>query len=122
MLRDNIALNGAGGITISDRYLGTGADQLPLDELPVPRDRPGFIKIDTDTAEVSILESGRRLLAEARPLLLVETHSAALERDCSALLAGLGYRIEIIPNAWWRAVIPELRPLAHNRWLWAEPA
>jgi hypothetical protein len=122
ILRENIALNGQSRIVLIDRYLGTEPGQLALDDLPVPRDRPGFIKLDADTAELAILRSGRRLLAEARPLLLVETHSAELERDCSALLAGLGYRLGIIANARWRALIPEQRPIPHSRWLWAEPA
>lgn len=121
MLRENIALNNAGGIMISERYLGTGKDEQPLDEIPVPRNGLGFIKIDADTAEFSILQSGCRLLAQTRPLLLVETHSARLERDCCALLADFGYRVEIIRNAWWRPIIPDLRP-PHNRWFWAEPA
>ncbi len=122
MVRENIELNGSNRIVLLERFIGTEPGQLPLDDLPVPHDRRGFIKLDADTAELAILQSGRRLLAEAKPLLLVETHSPELEHDCCAFLAGLGYRLEIIPNAWWRALVPEQRPLDHNRWFWAEPA
>ena len=71
--------------------------------------------------ELSILQSGERLLVEAKPLLLIETHSIALERDCCSYLQSCGYNTKIVPNAWWRSMIPEQRPLDHNRWLWAWP-
>ena len=59
------------------------------------------------------------LLVNARPALLVETHSVELERDCMGLLEELQYHCQIIENAWWRNVIPELRPIQHNRWFFA---
>ena len=121
LLRRNIELNRSRRVEVLEQYLGIEADRIPLDSLEVPRDRRGFIKLDADFAELSILHSGERLLAESKPLLLVETHSAALERDCCAFLRPLGYSTTIIPNAWWRAIIPEQRPLDHNRWFWAEP-
>jgi hypothetical protein len=120
-LRDNIGLNGSISITVLDQYLGLEENCIRLDSLDVPRHERGFIKLDADFAELSILKSGERLLAQGRPLLLVETHSAALERDCCAFLHQLGYQTKIIPNAWWRLLVPEQRPLDHNRWLWAEP-
>ena len=121
LLSGNIELNGAGRIIVLDQYLGIEEDCIRLDSLNVPRHERGFIKLDADTAELSILTSGERLLTEAKPLLLVETHSTALEHDCRVFLNGLGYRTEIIRNAWWRSMLPERRPLDHNRWLWAEP-
>jgi hypothetical protein len=121
LLRRNIELNRSRRIEVLEKYLGIETDRIPLDSMEVPRDQRGFIKLDADFAELSILQSGERLLAESKPLLLVETHSAALERDCCAFLHPLGYRTMIIPNAWWRAIIPEQRPLDHNRWFWAEP-
>jgi hypothetical protein len=121
LLRQNIELNHSRSIEILEKYLGTKADQVRLDSLLVPRRATGFIKLDTDGAELDILKSGEGLLREARPLLLVETHSAALERDCSDFLASLGYEITIVRNAWWRAIVPEQRPGDHNRWLWGKP-
>jgi len=26
---------------------------------------------------------------------------------------------QIIKDAWWRVIVPEMRPIEHNRWLWA---
>jgi hypothetical protein len=122
LVRQNIELNHALNIEILDKELGTGAGQVRLDSLSVPRQVVGFIKLDADGAELDILRSGEGLLREARPLLLVETHSAALERDCFDLLSDISYKITIIPNAWWRRIVPEQRPLDHNRWLWAKPS
>jgi hypothetical protein len=120
LLRQNIELNESVRITVLDQYLGIEENHLLLDSLEVPRHQRGLIKVDADFAELSILTSGERLLAEGKPLLLVETHSAALERDCCAYLHQLGYSTKVVPNAWWRFMIPEQRPSDHNRWLWAE--
>jgi hypothetical protein len=122
LLRQNIELNCSHRINVVEQYLGIEADRIPLNSLEVPRDQRGFIKLDADFAEFSILQSGEQLLSEGKPMLLVETHSAALEHDCCAFLRQLGYATKIIPNAWWRAIIPEQRHLDHNRWFWAEPS
>jgi hypothetical protein len=119
-VRINVELNNSRGIDIFEKYLGTKSDQVRLDSLAVPRQTIGFIKLDADFAETDILKSGEGLLRESRPLLLVETYSAALERDCSNFLASLGYEITVIPNAWWRVLVPEQRPTDYNCWLWAE--
>lgn len=121
VLQQNIELNGSNRIVVLRQYLGTEADRVYLDSLEVPRDQQGFIKLDADFAELSILQSGEQLLSKCRPLLIVETHSATLERDCTLYLRQLGYSVKIIPHAWWRSIIPEQRPVDHNRWLWAEP-
>jgi hypothetical protein len=122
IVRQNIELNQSLGVDIFEIYLGCQVNQTKLDDLEVPRALPGFIKLDADFAELDILKSGEGLLREARPFLLVETHSIALERDCSDFLSNLGYAITIIPNAWWRIFLPEQRPISHNRWLWARPS
>jgi hypothetical protein len=121
LLLQNIAINQSGRIEILEQYLGTEVGRLPLNSVKVPRNRRGFIKLDADFAEYSILQSGQQLLEESKSLLLVETHSAVLERDCCEFLRKLGYHTRIIPNAWWRSIIPEQRPSDHNRWFWAEP-
>ncbi len=121
LLRKNITLNNCRSIEILQKYLGTGPDHTKLDAVSVPRDLSGFIKIDADFAELDILRSGEALLRAAKPLLLVETHSVSLERDCISFLSKLGYEVIIVTNAWWRRFIPELRPLEQNRWLWAKP-
>jgi hypothetical protein len=75
---------------------------------------PGLIKLDVDRAEGSVLSGARRLLADHRPHVVVETHSPELERECGDLLAGLGYRPLVVTQ---RRLLAENRPIAHNRWL-----
>jgi hypothetical protein len=48
---------------------------------------------------------------------IIETHSLDLENGCIELLRSAGFQTRVIPNGWWRVFIPELRPIAHNRWL-----
>lgn len=126
LMANNISLD---DISVIEKYIGDikeleekwALDGMALDSIPVDRSFFGFIKIDTDGHELNILRSGLALLVNARPALLVETHSVELERDCIALLEELQYRCEIIKNAWFRnTVIPEMRH-GHNRWLFASP-
>jgi hypothetical protein len=120
-LRSNIALNGGLPVRIVAQAIGTGSGMMPLDDIETTSHNPGFIRIDTDGAELDILHSGERMLRAKQPMLLIETHSHSLEDGCIAYISRVGYRtINIIPNAWWRALIPEQRPIEHNRWLWAQ--
>lgn len=118
----NLRLNGldAGRLEIKDCCLGQtqGSHFSTLDALAMPLSGRGFIKIDVDGAEVDVLQSGNHSLARGNLDLLVETHSAALERGCLELLEQNGFSCHVIKNAWWRTLLPELRPIAHNRWLW----
>ena len=92
---------------------------LAIDDLPLDRRERGFLKIDVDGAEVAVLEGAKTILDRGLVDVLVETHSAALERECIAFLSGRGYDCTVINNAWWRVILPEQRPIEHNRWLWA---
>lgn len=83
---------------------------------------PKFIKIDVDGGELAVLEGARRLLRDYRPAVFVEVHGLDRERACREFLAARGYAVQVIPNAWWRAIYPEHRlPVVHNRWLLAVP-
>jgi len=93
--------------------------QVALDALALPRGERGFLKVDVDGAEVDVLRSGDRLLSESVVDVLVETHAPELEAGCIELLSGKGFRCEVIDPAWWRVLVPEERPIPHNRWLWA---
>lgn len=104
---------------------GTGPDGQPRrrgDELVQSGDLPipDFMKVDVDGGELEVLEGMEVLLATHHPKLLVETHSRELEQECMRLLEHMGYNVTIIQNAWWRALYPEMRPIAHNRWFRAE--
>ena len=78
-------------------------------------DVPDFVKIDVDGAELDILEG----LATLPNAVVIETHSLELENGCSRLLTARGLNVTLVPNARWRALYPEWRPLEHNRWLLA---
>jgi hypothetical protein len=127
LIRSNLALNGEQDnrtITILDKFVGTaeGTQFTPLDALDVDKGKRGFIKIDVDGHELDVLKSGEKLLSEGIVDLLVETHSKRLEEECLEWLESRGYVCRIVDNAWWRFVVPEQRPVSHNRWLWATRA
>ena len=57
---------------------------------------PDVIKIDVEGAEMHVLNGATETLREARPLLLVSTHSASLKEECRALLEASGYRVSTL--------------------------
>ena len=81
---------------------------------------PIFIKMDIDGGELEALQSCTSILTNKTCLLVIETHSDQLEKDCIFHLSNLGYNCKIIPNAWWRIFLPELRPIEHNHWFYAK--
>lgn len=119
----NLRLNGMRGdrLKIRTNHVGVdkGAGHVSLDSLTASLFGRGFIKLDVDGAELDILRSGTECLARTGLDLLVETHSSQLEIECMDLLEKHGFTCSVIRNAWWRAILPELRPIDHNRWLWA---
>jgi hypothetical protein len=66
--------------------------------------------------EEEILKGSERLNQRQGVRWLIETHSHDLEIACEARLRRANFKTAIIPNAWWRAVLPELRPCGHHRW------
>jgi hypothetical protein len=120
----NIAANGSSSsdITLSASFVGQAEGFIPLDCVPVDRSKRGFIKIDVDGAEVDVLEGASGLLRSCALDVLVEVHSRTLEDECASLLRASGFRVDILDNAWWRLLVPERRPIEHNRWIVAVPA
>lgn len=106
---------------VVDRFIGTAAGQMAVDEVLKETEVSVLLKIDVDGGELEVLRSAERTLASRRALLIIETHSTELERDCIRFLEERNYRCTVIPNAWYRLFIPELRPIPHNRWFFAEP-
>jgi hypothetical protein len=104
------------------RFVGTGEDSVSIAELVRDLPRPVFLKVDIDGGEVELLRSaeGCDCLGDLR--WLIETHSKELEEGCIRWLQAHGYATRIIYNAPWRVLLPEQRPLEHNRWLVAEPS
>jgi hypothetical protein len=77
----------------------------------------GFIKVDVDGGEVEVLQGALKLLNNPDVRWLIEIHSQDLETACLTLCRNSGLHTLVIPNAWWRVVLPETRPITHNRWL-----
>jgi SAM-dependent methyltransferase len=122
-LRANLNYNGIDlhRVEVLKKFVGTkkDADHIELDQLDISRVVRGLIKVDVDGFEFDVLQSGKNLFSEGNVDLLVETHSFELEKSCIEWLQVCGYNCKIIKNAWWRSIIPEQRPIAHNRWFFA---
>lgn len=67
---------------------------LLLDTLPVAN--IGLIKIDVEGAEADVLRGGRSLFAQARPLAIIELHSAEITDQVFDLLTSYSYAWETI--------------------------
>ena len=118
LARKNFHLNGLvedDSLRWIKNFCGTNATTLDqvLSEFP----EPIFVKMDIEGAEMDALESGARVLSAKNCVLIVETHSLELEVRCKEWLETRGYRVRIIPQGFYRAILPEQRPVAHNQWL-----
>jgi hypothetical protein len=124
VLARNLQMNGLSAgdrLLVSNQFVGSSNNSgcVSLDSLQLTRNQRGLIKIDVDGAEMEVLKGGEELLQTAPIDLVLETHSPELEADCADFLKKRGFKSELINNAWWRAIVPETRPIPHNRWLWA---
>jgi hypothetical protein len=122
VLRENLRLNGfdpSERLDLSTKFVGISdsGSETRLDSLVDSIQPPCLVKVDVDGAEEQILIGAQMLNTRPGVRWLIETHSAALEAACVELLSSAGFRTRIIRNAWWRVLIPELRPIPHNRWL-----
>ena len=121
-LRVNLALNGLENdprMVVHREAVSINPNPgfVALDAIGLDASQRGFLKVDVDGQEMHVLLSGAELLSRATVDVLVETHSASLEDECLRLLRGFGYNCSVIDNAWWRRIVPEARPIPHNRWL-----
>lgn len=122
LLRENLQFNALGEsnrLEVSTAMVGesNGANKVSLDSLVGSMRLPCFIKMDVDGAEAEILKGAGRLNGSGGVRWLIETHSKSLESECLEQLNAAGFETRIIGNAWWRVIIPELRPIEHNRWV-----
>ena len=126
-LRGTVALNAHLGsrIEVVCAALGGAVDparrRVTLDQLVFEKGYPlpHFIKCDIEGGEYEFLDGAARTIAQASPRMLIEVHGVATEGQCCAVFRRQGYRFTIIDQA---AFLPEVRPLPHNRWLWAVKA
>lgn len=93
------------------------ADRCTLDALAEDLEGPCVVKIDVDGGEGAVLQGAHKLLEREDVAWIIETHSEDLERECDEVLQSKGLLTTIIKNAWWRVLLPERRPIPHNRWL-----
>lgn len=81
-LNDHVQEGSGGGMTVRT---------IALDDLASAGDfRPSFIKMDIEGAEFDALQGMKRLLAEVRPVLVLE--QSPEDMRCHALLTEAGYR------------------------------
>ena len=107
--------------TTERRLVGLDKDGVSITELVRDLPRPVLLKVDIDGGEFELLQSAEDCESLNDLFWLIETHSPELEEQCVAWLQSHGYRTRIIYNARWRALLPEQRPIPHNRWLVAVP-
>lgn len=123
VFRENLAHNNLTGdgrlSTVEGWFLGGDDDEHSLASLQALPE-PVLLKIDVDGGEEAILRKLRHLLPAKKMQVLIETHSAELDRTCRQLLAEAGYDAKSITPAWWRRVVRERRPIGFNQWLVAE--
>lgn len=123
----NLRLNGSSEhdprLRLSRRYVGSSDNgrTRALDRLYPALSFPCLVMMDTEGCEADILRGAGKLLRSARVRWIVETHSAPLEQECAALFRQAHHQTAVVSPAWWRIVLPERRPLPHNRWLIATP-
>jgi len=106
---------------VIQRLIRPGEDAIYASQLVQNLPGPVFLKVDIDGGELNLLQSCESSDRLEELHWLIETHSAWLENSCVQWFQQRRYRTKVIPNAWWRLFLPELRPIAHNRWLLAEP-
>jgi hypothetical protein len=113
----NLALNPdlARLVTLRSVAVGptTGGGLVTLDD-DLEGAHVDFILIDVDRAEAGVLAGATSVLMHQRPRLIVECHSAGLERACGDLLLDHGYQPRVVTQ---RRLLPQNRRLAHNTWL-----
>lgn len=78
---------------------------------------PDFLKIDVDGGEQNVFQGARQVVSQYHPDMIVEVHSVELEAFCKSFLEAEGYRVTIVDQ---HSLVPEHRPIAHNRWLIVE--
>lgn len=73
-------------------------EQCRLDDL-VDRgeiERPNFLKVDVEGAELRVLRGARETLVTAKPVIAAELHTVANAVECTEFLHDLGYRMTIL--------------------------
>lgn len=78
--------------------------------------RPSFIKMDIEGGGVLALPGARKCLASARPLLYLESHSPAEDREIGKVLIGLDYQALRVKERKWVENADEVFPHPQGVW------
>jgi hypothetical protein len=121
-LRENIALNSLPGedrLELVTRKVGASESDewTTLDSLAAAIVTPCLVKVDIDGGEHDLLRGASRCLGLRDMRWIIEIHSKALEQRCLQVMKESGYHVAVVRQAWWRHLIPELRPVELNHWL-----
>jgi hypothetical protein len=124
LLLKNARANGYGinaRFSIEKTPIGRGEGFIPVPDLIQNLPRPVLLKVDIEGGELDLLLTAENYSFLKDLVWVIETHSKQLEGECIKWLQSHGYSTRVIANAPWRRLMPETRPLSHNRWLVAEP-
>jgi len=121
-LKNNLALNQLDSdqrLEIVPKFVGSsrGDECIALDAFSDAIICPSLIKVDIDGGEMELLQGARKILSMSGVRWIVEVHSKHLEEQCLEILQKAKYRTVVVPNAWWRYFLPELRHVELNHWL-----
>ena len=121
-LQENLALNNLEGderLRLIPKKVGaeTGGECATLDSFVSSLSLPCLIKVDIDGGELDLLKGASECLHLRAMRWIIEVHSKSLQQDCLQTLRRAGYHVVIVHNAWWRHLVPELRPGELNHWL-----
>ena len=115
--------NESDNFILEKRLVGSGPSPsfVGIEALTEKHTGPFFFLVDIDGGEFELLQSCGKNFDFKKSSWLIETHSKELEDNCIDFLQKKNYKVTVIKNGWWRAIISEQRPIPHNRWLFAEP-
>ena len=118
IVAENMERNGFQAI-FEQVFVGATPDDevATIDAMAEKHFTPDFIKMDIESAEADALAGAAVVLASRKPHMIIEVHGTEVERTCPEILAGHGYRPQIVNPRWW---LKEHRPLENNRWLICE--
>lgn len=112
----------AGSAGRDDKYQSeVTVDGISLDEFIYGQGNPPpqAVKMDIEGGEVLALPGMRRVLAEARPLMLLELHGYESSRVAWETLTAAGYKIRWMRRGY--PVVPSLEALGRKAYIVAKP-
>ena len=121
-LKGNLELNHLSAdhrLEIVPKFVGRspGNEWIALDVFWQSIISPCLVKVDIDGGEVELLRGAQGLLRMPGVRWIIEVHSRELKEECLEILRAAKYCTVVVPNAWWRYFLPELRPTELNHWV-----